>query len=116
MRFRTALSLATGFVVCLTAASWATRTPERTVSTRWAPYPDNLSQSGKIASIRDAAFSLEVTRGQGPKTIEFLTGGDTKREGQVPIGSQATVEYRTADGTNLAVQVVVTPAAGRKAR
>jgi hypothetical protein len=62
MRFRTALCLATLFIVCFTVASWAT--PDRLVSAKLALSPDNLSQSGRIASVGDAAFSLEVTKGQ----------------------------------------------------
>jgi hypothetical protein len=116
MRFRTALSLATLFVVCFTVASWATPVPDQLIPTRSAPAPDNPSQSGKIASIGDAAFSLEVIAGQERKTIEFLVDDDTKVEGKLKVGSQATVEYRSADGRNIAIHVVVTPAAGFKAR
>lgn len=116
MRFRTALSLATLFVLCFTVASWATPVPDRLIPERSSPAPDNPSQSGKIASIGDAAFSLEVTSGQDKKTIEFLVDDDTKVEGKLLVGSQATVEYRSADGRNIAVHVVVKPAAAFQAR
>ena len=89
MRFRTALSLAALFVVCFTVASWATPTPERILPPRAAPYPDTQSQSGKVASVSDAAFALEVTQGQERKTIEFLIDGNTKVEGKLEIGSHA---------------------------
>src|SRR5262245_43511262 len=72
MRFRSALSLAALFVVCFTVASWATPVPDRLLTVNSVRVPDNPSQSGKIASIGDAAFSLEVTNGQERKTIEFL--------------------------------------------
>lgn len=114
MRFRTALSLATLFVVCFTVASWAAPAPGRLIAARAVPVPNNPSQSGKIATIGDAAFSLEVTNGQEKKTIEFLVDDDTKVEGKLKVGSQATVEYRSADGRNIAVHVVVTPASGFK--
>ncbi len=42
--------------------------------------------------------------------------GNTKVEGKLQIGSQATVEYRLADGKNVAVHVVVAPASGLEAR
>jgi len=116
MRLRTALSLAMLYVVCFTVASWATPTPDRLVPANAVPVPDNPSQSGKIASIGDAAFSLEVTNGQERKTIEFLVDDDTKVEGKLKVGSQATVEYRSADGRNIAIHVVVRPAAAFKAR
>jgi hypothetical protein len=87
------------------------------VPAKLAPYPDNnQSQSGKIASIGDAAFSLEVTKGQERKTMEFLIDGNTKVEGKLEVGSQATVEYRSAEGKNVAVRVVVAPASGLKSR
>lgn len=115
MRFRTALSLATMFVVCFTVASWATPVPDRLIPARAVPAPDNPSQTGKIASVGDGAFSLEVMKGQDRKTIEFLIDDDTKMEGKLQVGSQATVEYRSADGKNIAVHVVVTAATGLKA-
>src|SRR5690348_9171203 len=62
MRFRAALSLVTLFIVCFTVASWATA--DRPVPATSVPVPGNSSQSGKIASIGDAAFSLEITKGQ----------------------------------------------------
>lgn len=114
MRFRTALSLASLFVVCFTVASWATPVPDRLIPATAAPAPDNSSQSGKIASIGDAAFSLEVTNGQDKKTIEFLVDDDTKVEGKLQVGSQATVEYRSADGRNIAIHIVVKPASAFK--
>jgi hypothetical protein len=116
MRFRTALSLASLFVVCFTVASWATPVPDRLVPDRSFPSPDSPSQSGKIVSIGDAAFSLEVTNGQERKTIEFLVDDDTKVEGKLQVGAQATVEYRSADGRNIAVHVLVKPASSFKGR
>ena len=116
MRFRTALGLASLFVVCFTVASWATPVPDRLIPARLAPAPDNPSQSGKIASIGDAAFSLEITRGQEQKTMEFLVDGDTKVEGRLQVGSQATVEYRSTEGKNIAVRIVVAPASSFRAR
>lgn len=112
MRFRTALSLATLFVVCFTLASWATPVADRLVPAKSALVPDHSTQSGKISSIGDAAFSLEVTKGQEKRTIEFLVDDDTKVEGKLKVGSHATVEYRSADGKNIAIHVVVTPASG----
>ncbi len=114
MRFRTVLSLAAMFIVCFTVASWATPIPGRLVPARVFHSPDNQSQSGKIASIGDGAFSLEVMKGQERKTIEFLIDDDTKMEGKLEVGSHATVEYRSASGKNIAVHVVVAPASSLK--
>ena len=113
MRFRAAFSLATLFVVCSTVASWAPPVSDRLVPEKSLP-SDTLSKTGKIASIGDAAFSLEVSNGQERKTMEFLVDDDTKVEGKLRVGAQATVEYRSADGRNIAVHVVVKPASGFK--
>lgn len=115
MRFRAVFSVATLLVVCFTVAAWATPVPGRLIPVSLASTPDNASQSGKIASIGDAEFSLEVTNGRERKTIEFFVDGDTKVEGKLKVGAQATVEYRSADGRNIAIHVVVRPASGFKA-
>ena len=115
MRFRTALGLATMLVVSFAAVSLATPIPEGLVPASLLSTTDNQSQSGKIASIGDAAFSLEVVKGQERKTIEFLIDGDTKVEGKLEVGSEATVEYRSADVRNVAVHVVVAHASALKA-
>jgi hypothetical protein len=78
--------------------------------------PRHQSPSGKVASVSDAAFSLEVTQGQERKTIEFLIDGNCRVEGKLEIGSHVTVEYRSADGKNVAVHVGVAPAIGLEAR
>ena len=111
MRFRTALCLATLFLVCFTVAAWSTPQPAKLLDYPQPP-PDNQSLSGKIASVGDAAFSLEVTKDQEVSTVEFLVDGDTKVEGKLATGSHATVEYRSNSGKNVAVHVVVTPASG----
>jgi hypothetical protein len=107
MRFRTALSLATLFLICFTVAAWST-TPQ--------PLPDNQSVAGKISSVGDAAFSVQVTKNQQVSTVEFLVDGDTKVEGKLAIGAQVAVEYRSDSGKNVAVHVVVTPSSGMRLR
>jgi len=102
------------FFVCFTVASCATPVPDRLVPAKLFPSPDNQSQSGKIASIGDAAFSLEVMKGQERKTIEFLIDEDTKVEGKLEVGFHATLEYRPESGKNIAVHVVVAPASSLK--
>lgn len=54
-------------------------------------------------------------KGQERKSIELLIDDDIKVEGKLQVGSQATVEYRSADGRNIAIRVVVRPASGLKA-
>lgn len=105
MRFRIALSLATLVVVCFTVVSRATPVSEWLVPEKSFPSPDNPSPSGKIASIADAAFSLDVPNGQERKTMEFLVDDDTKVEAPWSIALQ---------GRNIAVHVVVKRASGFK--
>ncbi|HYL84158.1 MAG TPA: DUF5666 domain-containing protein [Candidatus Angelobacter sp.] len=115
MRFRTALCLATLFLVCFTVAAWSTPVPDQLLLTNTA-LPDNQSLSGKIAAVTDAAFSLEIVKNQEHKTIEFQVDADTKVEGKLTVGSQATVEYRSNQGQYVAVRVVVTPSSGMSAQ
>lgn len=112
MRLRTALTLATLFLFCFTIAAWSTPVCDRLIPASPSASPDNPSLSGKIASVGDAAFSLKVTKNQERKIIEFQVDGDTKIEGKLAVGSQATVEYRSNGGNDIAVRVVVTPASG----
>jgi hypothetical protein len=71
------------------------------------PPPDSQSVSGKISSIDDAAFALEVAKGKDVNTVQFLVDDQTKVEGKLTLGAHATVEYRSNDGKNIAVHVVV---------
>jgi hypothetical protein len=112
MRLRTALCLATLFLTCFTIAAWSSPVPDRPVSGDPQPAPDNPSLSGKIASIDDAAFALEVAKGKDVNTVQFLVDDQTKVEGKLTVGAQATVEYRSNSGKNIAVHVVVMPSSG----
>lgn len=112
MRFRTALCLATLFLTCFTVAAWSTPVPDRLVPGNPQPVPDSQSLSGKISSVDDAAFALEVAKGKDVNTVQFLVDEQTKVEGKLAVGAQATVEYRSNGGKNIAVHVIVTPASG----
>ena len=112
MRFRTALCLATLFLTCLTIAAWSTPVPDRLLTDSPQPVPDTQSLSGKVASIDDAAFSLEVNKGKEKSTVQFLVDDNTKVEGKLAVGAQATVEYRSNGGKNVAVHVVVLQSSG----
>jgi len=113
MRFRTALSLAAFFLICFTCAVRASPLPAQPAFTN--PAPDTQSVTGKISSVGDAAFTLEVAkdRSADPGTLQFLVDGTTKVEGKLPVGSQATVEYRSDNGKYIATHVVVAPASGK---
>jgi hypothetical protein len=114
MRFRTALSLVTFFVVCFAVAAWTSPLPAQAATLSSAP--DAQSVAGKISSVGDAAFTLDVAKSQDSEaksnTLQFLIDGDTKVEGKLSVGAQATVEYRNDSGKYIATRVVVTPASG----
>jgi hypothetical protein len=112
MRFRTAICMATLFLVCFTVAAWSTPAPARDAGGSLTPTPDSQSLTGKISSVGDAAFTLEVRKNQDVSNVQFLVDDNTKVEGQLAVGAPATVEYRSKDGKNVAVHVVVAPASG----
>lgn len=116
MRFRTILSLATLFLTCFTIAVWGQPAAARP-SSRSASSPEKQSVSGRISSIGDASFAVEVVKEDHAKqTVQFLVDESTKVEGKLAVGSQATVEFRSNGGNNLAVHVVVTPSSGKHSR
>lgn len=108
MRFRTVLSLATFFLVCFTVAVWTGPIPAQAAL---LTAPDTQSVAGKISSVGDAAFTLDVAKSQNSdaNTLQFLVDGNTKVEGKLSVGAQATVEYRSDNGKYVATHVVVTP-------
>jgi len=112
MRFRTALCLTTLFLACFTVAVWSAPVPDRLAPCDPQPTPENQSLSGKIASIGDAAFALEVAKGKDVNTVQFMVDEQTKVEGKLAVGAQATVEYRSNADKNIAVHVVVVPNSG----
>jgi hypothetical protein len=112
MRFRTALCLATLFLTCFTVAAWSMPIPDQPMPSDRQPVPDTQSISGKISSIDDAAFALEVAKGKDVSTVQFLVDESTKVDGKLTVGAQATVEYRSNGGKNVAVHVVVIQTSG----
>jgi hypothetical protein len=104
--------LATLFLTCFTVAAWSTPVPNRLVPSNPQPTLENQSLSGKIASVEDTAFALEVTKGKDVNTVQFLVDDQTTVEGKLAVGAQATVEYRSHAGKNIAVRVVVVPSSG----
>ena len=109
MRFRTSMVLVTLFVACFTIAAWSTPPTVQPSPDPLLPTPDTQSLSGKIAAVGDAEFSVQVTKDLDMNTVQFLVDDKTKVEGKLAVGAQATVEYRSNEGKNIAVRVIVTP-------
>lgn len=110
MRFRTILSMATLFLTFFTIAVFAQSSQAYPTSTA----AENQSVSGKISAIGDAAFTVAVAKDNQPaQNLKFLVDDQTRMEGRLKVGAQATVEYRSDGGMNIAVHVVVTPSSGK---
>ena len=45
-------------------------------------------------------------------TVQFLVDGKTKIQGKLAAGAEVTVEYRSEEGSNIALRVMVTPGSG----
>jgi hypothetical protein len=114
VRFRTALSLTTLFLFCFTFAVWATPLDAQNPVKTEPPEVDNVS--GEIISVGDLEFSSEVRQNQQQTRVRYLIDARTKLEGELSIGSQATVEYRSEDGNNSAIHIYVLPASGMQSR
>jgi hypothetical protein len=112
MRFRTILGLATLFLACFTLAVWSEPLTARPLGAR--PAAENQSVSGKISSVGDASFDVAIASkdSQTPQNVEFFVDDQTRFEGKLSVGARVQVEYRSDSGRNIAVHVVVTPAAG----
>jgi hypothetical protein len=114
MRFRTILTLATLFLTCFTVAVWSEPLFPQPSSRAYEPATQNGSVSGKISSIGDASFSVDVKKSQDLVTLRFLIDDTTRIDGKLEVGSTATVDYRTDDGNNIALHVVVQSAVGSR--
>jgi hypothetical protein len=106
MRFRTALTLAALSLLCFTVAVWSTpldaQAPAQANATT-----ETQTVTGKISSVGDAGFTMEVKQNQKESTLQFLVDGNTKVDGKLSVGAQATVDYHSEGGRNIATHVVV---------
>lgn len=110
MKLRTILTLTTLFLACFTFAVFSEAAGETTLASHAS---ENQSVSGKIITVGDAMFSMSVAgENQKAQTVQFFVDGKTRMEGKLSVGAQAMVEYRSENGQNIAVHVVVTPSSG----
>jgi hypothetical protein len=110
MRFRTAVSIGTFFLLCFAVSLWSIPLLAEAEPLRTSPEPSSVA--GRVATVNDSHFTLELNRNQNPNKLEFAIDSHTKIEGKLAIGAQATVDYR-AEGQRLyATRVVVLPVSG----
>jgi hypothetical protein len=109
MRFRTVFSVAALLAISFAVVVWATPAAAAFDPTSGS---DAQAVSGRISSIGDAAFTLDVTKKDGVQanTLQFMVDEDTKVEGQLTVGAQARVEYRDNGGKYIATRIAVMPA------
>jgi len=112
MRFRTVLSLASLSLMLFTVAAWTEPAVSQPLPNLSHSAPTNQTVAGRISSVGDASFALEVKKNQEAQNLQFLVDGNTKVEGKLTVGADATVEYNTIEGRNLAVHVIVQQASG----
>ena len=114
MRFRCILTLVTLFILTVFMACLSVAISSDALASQphslFKDATEKGSVSGKISAIGDASFSVDVKKSQDVVTLQFLIDDTTKVEGRLEVGSVATVDYRTDEGNNIALHVVVQPA------
>jgi hypothetical protein len=95
------------FLMCFTVAVWSTPLTSQPASRPYDPATQKGSVSGRISSIGDASFSVDVKKSQDLVTLRFLIDDTAEIDGRLEIGSATTVEYHTGGGNNIATHVVV---------
>jgi hypothetical protein len=112
VKIRAVCTLATLFLLCFTVAVWSSPLDERGASRM----PETQSASGKIASVGNAEFTITMGKDQDKKELQFLMDGNTKVDGQLSVGAQATVDFKLDSGKNIAIHIIVTPTSGLRSR
>jgi len=75
------------------------------------PAAEIRSVSGRIGSVGDAEFTLDLNKKE-PEKRKMLIDSETKMESQLAIGANAAVDYCSSDGKNIATRVMVVPDSG----
>lgn len=113
MQFR---KLPVSLVVALalgTLSGWALPAPTLyALHYQDAPPQRTQTARGKVTTVTDKSFSVEVAKGNDPETLQFIIDKNTQIDGKLEVGVNATVEYRVDETTkkNIAGHVIVNPA------
>jgi hypothetical protein len=62
--------------------------------------------------VGEAEFTLSIGKDRNSKEIHFLIDGNTKVDGRLSVGAQATVDFKLDSGKNIATHVIVSPSSG----
>jgi hypothetical protein len=110
VKLRVVCTLATLFLFCFTVSVWSSALDD--LHAKASKMPETQSASGKIASVGDAQFTIRIGKDQDRKDLQFVIDDNTKVDGQLSVGAQATVDFKLDDGKNIATHVIVTPSSG----
>jgi hypothetical protein len=110
MRFRTAVSIATFFMLCFAISLWSAPLPAE-VGPLCNP-SETSSLSGTIAKVNSSQLMLALDGDPNSKNLEFVIESNTMMDGKLAVGSRISVEYRAEGQQFVATHVVVLPASG----
>ena len=110
MRIRTAMTLATFFLLCFAISLWSVPLPAEAEALRNTPEPSSVS--GTIANLNASQFTLSLNRNQNPNKLLFVIDSNTRIEGKLAVGAHATVDYRAEGQQLVATRIAVLPASG----
>lgn len=72
--------------------------------------PKTLNATGKIATVSDSQFTLEVQKTDGSvDPVTFVTDKDSVLEGKPAEGATADVSYRVENGKNIVIRARISP-------
>jgi hypothetical protein len=110
MRFRVGVTLASLFMMCFAVALWTSPAAARAFAENGSP--ELASITGKILDVNETQLTLALERDQTPNKMQFTIDQNTKVQGHLTSGAQASIDYRTDNGKLIATQIVVLPASG----
>jgi hypothetical protein len=110
MRFRVGVTLASLFMFCFAVALWTSPAAARAFSETGSP--ELASITGKILDLSETQLTLALERDQSPTKLQFTIDQNTKIQGHLTSGAQASIDYRSDNGKLVATQIVVLPASG----
>jgi hypothetical protein len=114
VKIRAVCTLATLFMLCFTVAVWSSPLDERGATP--SRMPETQSATGKISAVGDAEVIITVGKDQDKKQVQFVVDSNTKVDGQLSVGAQATVDFKLDSGKNIAIHIMVTPTSGFQSR
>lgn len=82
----------------------------RQAASRTQDQQKTLQASGKIATVSDTQFTVEVQKSKGSvDPMTFTTDKDSVVDGKVVEGAMADITYRVDSGKNIVVRARITP-------